>query len=255
MQSVPGQSVAFKEAPLMDHLEELRLRLIYAIAFWGIGSALAYTYRDQLMVFLKGPLQGYLNTGHQVEIVTLSVTEPLITTLQLSAFGGLVVALPFMVYQIWAFVAPGLTTDERKWGAPFVLGLGLSFALGVYFCYRIILPAALPFLLGFLGGVTNLLSIGEYISQIVTYLATFGLVFELPLTIFLLTKVGLVGSQMLSGIRKYAVVALTILSAIITPTADPFNLALMAIPLYLLFELGILFSRMAEGRALKEARS
>ncbi|GEM45812.1 twin-arginine translocase subunit TatC [Deinococcus cellulosilyticus] len=246
MQTVPGQGVAFKEAPLMDHLEELRLRLIYGLAFWGAGSALAYTYRDQLMEVLKGPLQGFIQAGNRVEIVTLSVTEPLITALQISAFGGLVVALPFMVYQIWAFVAPGLTHEERKWGAPFVLGLGLSFALGVYFCYQVILPAALPFLLGFLGGITNLLSIGQYISQMVTYLATFGLVFELPLTIFLLTRVGLVNSQMLSSIRKYAAVTLTLLSAIITPTADPFNLALMAIPLYLLFELGIIFSRLAE---------
>lgn len=246
MQPASMQTTPFKEAPLLDHLEELRLRLIYGLGFWMAGSALAYTYRDQLMEVLKGPLNGHIQAGHSVEIVTLSVTEPLITALQLSAFGGLVVALPFLVYQIWAFVAPGLTHEERKWGAPFVLGLGLSFALGVYFCYKVILPAALPFLLGFLGGVTNLLSIGQYIGQMVTYLATFGLVFELPLTIFLLTKVGLVNSQMLSGIRKYAFIGLTVISAIITPTADPFNLTLMAVPLYLLFELGIVFSRMAE---------
>jgi sec-independent protein translocase protein TatC len=242
---LPRSQNAFREAPILDHLEELRVRLIYAVAFWVAGSVGAYALSGKLLEFLKRPLDAFIASGREVHIVSLSVTEPLVTVFQVALFGGLIVALPAIAYQVWAFVAPGLTRTERRWAVPFVLGLGFSFLVGVAFAYLVILPYAIPFLLGFLDGVENFLSVGAYITQMVTYMAVFGLVFELPITLFLLTKVGLVNARLLSGWRRPAVVAITAISAVITPTADPVNLALMAVPLYVLYEIGILMSRLA----------
>ena len=241
-----------REAPILDHLEELRWRLVWALGLWAVGSGVAYTFREQIMFFLRGPLEGFIKEGHKVEVVTLTVTEPLTTVFQISMFGGFVLALPFIAYQIWAFVSPGLTRAERRWGAPFVLSLGLSFGIGAAFAYFVILPYAVPFLLGFLPGTTAFLSVGEYITQMVSYLAIFGIVFELPIVMFLLTKVGLVNHTSLSRIRKPALMVIVLASAIITPTADPINLALMAVPLYFLFEIGILLSRLAGRGATAE---
>jgi sec-independent protein translocase protein TatC len=231
----------FREAPLLEHLEELRLRIIYAIGFWLVGSSVAYFFRDAITAALQRPLGGLVGAG-RVRFVTTTVTEPLIASFQIALFGGLVVALPFIVYQLWAFVAPGLTSQERRWGGPFILGMGFSFAAGVAFAYSVILPYALPFMLNFLGGVENLLSYGRYVNDMTTYLGAFGLLFELPITLFLLTKVGLVNARMLAAGRRVAVMVIVVASAIITPTADPINLALMAVPLYVLYEVGILLS-------------
>jgi sec-independent protein translocase protein TatC len=244
----------FKEAPLLDHLEELRLRIIYALVFWGLGSSAGYYFRNQIIALLERPLNAFVAGGGQAQVVAQRLTDPLMTVVMVSLFGGLVAALPFIVYQLWAFVAPGLTRQERRWGGPFILGLGFSFALGVCFAYFVILPYAIPFLLGgFLNGVTVFLSIGEYISDVVTYLGIFGLLFELPITLFLLTKVGLVNASMLRRVRRVAVLVIVTASAIITPTADPVNLALMAVPLWLLYEVGILLSALAgrQARALE----
>ena len=236
---------AFREAPLLDHLEELRLRIIYAVGFWLLGSSVAYNFRTQLLRILEEPLERYRAAGHTINLITLSVTEPLMAVLQISLFGGLVAALPFVVYQVWAFVAPGLTRQERRWGGPFVLGLGLSFGVGVAFAYYVVLPFAFPFMLGFLPGITNQLSVGRYMGDVVTYLAVFGLLFELPITMFLLTKVGLVNAGMLARSRRVAIIVIVAASAVITPTVDPINLAIMAVPLVILYELGILLSRLA----------
>ena len=252
MRAALEQSTSFREAPILDHLEELRLRIIYAVAFWLAGSSLAYAFRDRILEALKGPLNVFMAQGNPVEVITLSVTEPLVTVLQIALFGGLIVALPAIVYQVWAFVAPGLTRAERRWGGPFIVGLGLSFGVGAAFAYFVVLPYALPFMLGFLPGLKAFLSVGQYITQMVTYMSVFGLVFELPITMYLLTKVGLVNATMLSSVRRPAILVIVVASAIITPTADPINLALMAVPLYVLYEVGIVLSRFA-GRGRKEA--
>lgn len=235
----------FREAPLLDHLEELRLRIIYAVGFWMLGSGLAYNFRSAILDVLQRPLDPFRAAGQRIDLITLSITEPLMTVFQVALFGGLIAALPFMVYQIWAFVAPGLTRQERRWGGPFVLGLGLSFGVGVAFAYFVVLPFAFKFILGFLPGVTNQLSVGRYVSDTVTYLAVFGLLFELPITLFLLTKVGLVNAEFLVRNRRFAVMLIVVASAIITPTADPINLAIMAVPLYVLYEFGIVLSKVA----------
>ena len=237
-----------KEAPLSEHLEELRARLIKALLAWGLGMAVAYNYRTPLLELLKRPLeQAELTHGLSVNLIVLTITEPFTTALQIAAFGGLVLALPVVAYQVWAFVAPGLYPSERKLAVPFLLGAGFSFAVGVAFAYQLLLPFAVPFLVGFLGDVVSpQISIGRYISQIVMYLALTGILFEIPVLSYLLSKLGLVTGKFLAQNRKYALVIIVALAALITPTADPFNLALLSVPLLLLYELGIWIARLAE---------
>lgn len=237
-----------KEAPLSEHLEELRSRLIKALLAWGLGMVVAYSYRTPLLELLKRPLeQAELTHGLSVNLIVLTITEPFTTALQIAAFGGLVLALPVVAYQVWAFVAPGLYPSERKLAVPFLLGAGFSFAVGVAFAYQLLLPFAVPFLVGFLGDVVSpQISIGRYISQIVMYLALTGILFEIPVLSYLLSKLGLVTGKFLAQNRKYALVIIVALAALITPTADPFNLALLSVPLLLLYELGIWIARLAE---------
>lgn len=234
-----------RELPLLDHLEELRWRIIYSCVAWVVGAVVAYNFRGLLMTLARHPLDAYVNSGHPVVIASLSVTEPIVVVVQLATFGGLALALPFIAYQLWAFVAPALTRTERLWAAPFVVGLGGSFALGIAFAYMVILPNAIPFMLGFLPGVTNLLSVGRYFSDVTMYLGIFGVVFELPVTLFLLAKIGLVTATQLRRWRKAAILTITAVSAVITPTPDPVNLALMAVPLVLLYEVGIVLAGFA----------
>ena len=242
-----NSDAGFKEAPLLAHLEELRLRLIYAVVFWAIGSGIAWMYHNQLFKLLKAPFNSFIATGGKGEIIALRLTDQLTTALQISLFGGIVLALPFIVYQVWAFVAPGLTKSERRWGGPFILGVGLSFGLGVAFAYYVILPYAVQFLLGggFLEGVATQLTIADYIGDILMYLGIFGLVFELPITMYLLSKIGLVNPKFLSSIRRYAIFAIFAASAILTPTTDLVNMSMMAVPLVVLYEIGILLSGVA----------
>ena len=229
-----------KEAPLSEHLEELRARLIKALLAWGLGMVVAYSYRTPLLELLKRPLeQAELTHGLSVNLIVLTITEPFTTAIQIAAFGGLVLALPVIAYQAWAFVAPGLYPSERRLAIPFLLGAGFSFAAGVAFAYQILLPFAVPFLVGFLGDVVApQISIGSYISQIVMYLAIMGILFEIPALAYLLSKLGLVTGQFLAQNRKYALVIIVTMAALITPTADPFNLALVSLPLIILYELG-----------------
>ncbi len=241
-----NSETGFKEAPLLAHLEELRLRLIYAVGFWAVGSGVAWAYHNQLFNFLRTPLDAFIKSGGKVTITALRLTDQLTTALQISLFGGIILALPFVVYQIWAFVAPGLTKSERRWGAPFILGVGFSFGLGAAFAYFVILPYAVTFLLGgFLEGVSNTLTIAEYINDVTMYLGIFGLLFELPITMFLLSKIGILNPKLLSSMRRYAIFAIFVASAIITPTTDLVNMMLMAGPLVVLYEIGIILSGIA----------
>lgn len=240
-----------REAPLVEHLEELRLRIMFALGYWMIGAIVAWMYRGPLLQWLQYPLQF---AKSKVQLSAFDLTEQLFVSMSIALWGGLMLALPFILHQLWLFITPGLYPKERRWAVPFILGAGLSFGLGAFFAYQVILPAAVPFLVDFLDTRTVIvnLGIGKYMSQVLTYLVTFGLLFELPILAFLLTKLGFISAKMLVAVRRYAIVVILVISAIITPTADPFNLLLMAGPLYLLYELGILVSRLA-ATPLKDA--
>jgi len=236
------------EAPLLEHLEELRSRILWALSFWLAGTAVAWNFKDDLIRFMQMPLD---SVRGRVEIVTTGLTDQLFIAFSVAMWGGFVLALPFMLYQLWKFIEPGLTASEQRWSVPFILGAGLSFGLGCLFCFEVVLPAAIPFLVTFLSastGIKSFLGLAGYISNVLTYLVVFGIIFELPIISFLLTKIGLINATLLRSVRRYAIVLLVVAAAIITPTADPFNLMLMAVPMYVLYELGVLVSDWAAPR-------
>jgi sec-independent protein translocase protein TatC len=243
-----------REAPLMEHLEELRSRLIWAIAAWGVFAAVAFTFRVQLIEALRRPLDAYNATAEvKAELIVLNITEPFLVAFKVAAFGGLALALPFIVYQIWAFIAPGLFASERRLAVPFILGAGFSFALGAAFAYFVLLPFAVPFLLGFLGdAVTPQISIGMYIGQILTFMGLMGIMFEMPVVSYLLARLGLLTSRFLATNWRIAVVGLVTLAALITPTVDVVNLSLVSIPLIVLYGFSILLVKWAERVRPKE---
>jgi len=235
--------------PVLEHLEELRNRLIKSVLAWFVGAIVAYLAVPTVLQALQHLLVAARATGQSVNLAYLDVTEPLVTVFRISAFGGLILAMPVIVYQAWGFVAPGLTATERRWAVPFILSGGLAFAAGAAFGYLVVLPVAIPFLIGFLGTeVQAVLSLGRYIAQVITYLLAFGLIFELPVLAYLLTKIGVVNAAFLARNRRYAILINVIVAAIITPTVDPFNLFLMAGPMIVLYEIGIVVSRLAAPR-------
>ncbi|MGQ9735370.1 MAG: twin-arginine translocase subunit TatC [Thermaceae bacterium] len=239
-----------KEAPLVEHLEELRTRLLWSILAWAVATGVAWTFRVGLLNWLKHPLDlAAKQNGIQVNLIVLDITEPFLVSLKVAAFGGLVLALPFIVYQIWAFIAPGLYEHERRLAVPFLLGAGFSFALGALFAYYGFMPFAIPFLLGFLGDVvTPQISIGRYMGQVLMMMTVMGLVFEMPVVSYLLARLGILSSRFLAQNWRIAVVLLLTLAAVITPTVDVVSLSIVTLPLLLLYWVSFLVVRFVERR-------
>jgi len=243
-----------KEAPLVEHLEELRTRLIWALLSWAVGVGVAWTFRVELLEWLRRPLDLAAKANNiQVNLIVLDITEPFLVSLKVAAFGGLVLALPFIVYQVWAFIAPGLYEHEKRLAVPFLLGAGFSFALGALFAYYGFLPFAIPFLLGFLGDViTPQISIGRYMGQVLMMMTVMGLVFEMPVVSYLLARLGILSSDFLARNWRIAVVLLLTLAAVITPTVDVVSLTIVTGPLLVLYWISVLVARVAERRRPKE---
>lgn len=229
---------------LIDHFAELRTRLFIALGAWVVGAGAAFYFRTTLLEWLQAPLP------ESITLTAFSILEPFTVSMQISAFFGLALASPIIMSQLWGFIAPGLYPEERRWAVPFVLFTVLAFALGIVFAYYVVLPLALPIIVGFLAGeVAVMPGIGDYISKILLYMAVFGIIFEMPIVSFLLARLGIVQAAMLRQYRRYAIVIGCILAAVITPTADPFNFALVAVPLVILYEISIVVVRVSQRRA------
>ena len=248
--------------PFLAHLVELRRRLIWSIAAVGVGLIAAFSQTGRLMALLQRPLTVELTFQRKPPFVvnTVKASPPdVIFTAPAEAFWahlkvallvGLVVALPFVLYQIWRFVEPGLLSKEKRFAIPFVVLSTISFAIGMMFCFVLVLPYALSFLLSFDPNLKPMLKIGEYIDFTLKFLLAFGLIFELPLALAIAARLGMVTPQFLSRNRKYAFFLCFVAGAILTPTPDIFNQSLMAVPMYLLYEVGIVAARiMARRRA------
>ncbi|WP_135229323.1 twin-arginine translocase subunit TatC [Deinococcus fonticola] len=241
----PTQDPQLKSAPLFDHLEELRRRIIFSLVFLVIGMAAAFQYRTQLIELVKEPLTySRLYRLGEVKLVAVNLTDQFMLSLNLSFWAGLALALPFILWQVWAFVSPGLYPSERRWGLPFILGAGLSFLGGAVFGFKLVLPTMIPFLVDFLGGaVTQMQSLASYVGNVMTFLIAFGLAFEMPILAIVLTRIGLVNHKMLRAGWRFALVGILLAAALITPTPDPGNMLLVAVPLYVLYELSVILSR------------
>lgn len=217
--------------PLTGHLEELRYRLIVTFVTIGCCFIALYPISKNLLVILSVPMEEKLHM--------LAPTEAFIVFLKLSLFGAIVVSLPMTLYQGWAFVAPGLYANEKKYVLPFITLGTLFFGSGGLFSYKIILPFGLKFLLGYGGNlITPVISVSNYVSFVTRLILVFGTIFELPLIVVFLAKLGIVTPALMRKYRKYAIVSAFVLGAILTPP-DVFTQALLAGPLIILYEVSI----------------
>ena len=238
----------------MQHLAELRRRVLICVVAVIVGSGVAFAFFEQLIELLVRPARD-LNLDDGGQLVFTEVTELLTTAVKVSFVAGLVLAMPIILYQVVMFVAPGLTGRERRYLFGFMPGAMLAFVSGVAFGYFVLTPPALHFLLTFGGDVAvPLIRVSNIINLMIRLLFWMGVAFETPLVMYLLAQLGIVSARGLARFRRYWVVVAFILGAIITPTFDPVNQGLVAIPLLVLYELGILLARFA-GRGRQKAET
>ncbi len=223
----------------LEHLGELRVRIVRSLIALLVGLVIAFPVSQRLVDFLAGPVQ---RTGHS--LVFLAVTEAFWVQMKVALIAGLFLASPAILWQVWRFVSPGLYEHEKKYAVPFVLLGSLLFLGGGAFSLGVVTPYAVQFLLSYARpGLTPMISIGSYIDFLLKFTLAFGLVFELPLAITLAARLGLVTPQALARNRKYAILGAFVAAAILTPTPYAFNQALMAGPLIILYEVGIIAAR------------
>ena len=233
------------ELTLIEHLSELRRRIFICLAALAVGAVIAFYFWADLLELLKWPARELIATGTVTPIVT-QVTERLSTAVKISLVGGLALASPVILYQVIRFVAPGLSSGERKYLFLLLPGAMLAFAGGVAFAFFVLAPRALPFLLTLGGDVAETqVRISSLVDVMLRLLFWMGVSFETPVVMYLLAQLGIVTSRMFSRFRKYWLVVAFILGAIITPTFDPLNQTLVALPLIVLYELGIFLAWLA----------
>ncbi len=227
-----------KELSLTEHLAELRTRLIRSIAAVAVGFCISYAFIEPIFAMLSRPLEKVLPPG--TSLIFTSYPEAFFTYLKLALVCGIFIASPFILYEIWAFVAPGLYEHEKKWALPFVVFSSIFFVGGAFFGYIVVFPAAFNFLAGYAGRDLKLLpSVSEYFSLTIKLLLGFGAAFELPIFMVFMALIGLIDARMLRKNRKYALLIIFILAAVLTPTPDVVNQCLLAAPLLILYEISI----------------
>jgi sec-independent protein translocase protein TatC len=249
-----------EKMPLTEHLGDLRKRITISLTALLTAFIIAFNYSEEIFKSIMFPLKYSLSFSMEnpfihiipqeklsqaAKLVFLAPAEAFWMSMKVSFVAALVLALTVIFYQVWRFISPGLLTREKKYVLPFVISATALFIAGVLFCFFIVLPFAMGFLLTYkLGNVlTPMLSVGQYVDFCLKFILAFGAVFELPIVIIFLTRMGIVTTKTLAKNRKYAVLVAFILAAILTPTPDIFNQTLMAIPIIILYEAGILVSR------------
>jgi sec-independent protein translocase protein TatC len=224
-------------APLTAHIQTLKRRLIIMTVTLCAAFAFAFTYSAEMVAWLNRPFPN--------QLVFYGPTEALFASIKVSFLAGLVLSLPIMFYHFWKFIEPALLPREQRWAIPLFLLAGLLFSLGLIFCNLVILPLVIDFFVSF-GmdrDITPALGVGTYIDFNVKFLLIFGCAFELPLVLTLLARAGVVSAAMLARYRKHAILGSLVLSAVVTPDATLFTMLLMAVPLMILYEIGILGAR------------
>ena len=232
--------------PFTDHLDELRHRLIISLVGIGLGFAIAYGFSQQLLLLLQRPMP--------TRLVFIAPTEAFFVNLKVAFYAGLFLSVPLLLFQVWKFVAPGLYEHERRYSFPFLIISTILFLLGAIFAYIVILPIALHFLISQGGELWQPnITLSNYLSFCMRLILAAGLVFEFPVLIYFLTKVGVVTPEFLVKNRKACfglngLSFLFVIAAILTPP-DVFSQVMLAVPLFLLFEVSIFVAkRVASGR-------
>ncbi|MFC1840536.1 twin-arginine translocase subunit TatC [Thermodesulfobacteriota bacterium] len=236
--------------PFLSHLEELRSRLIRSIIAVVIVAAGAYYFAEDIFNFLTSPLMASL--AEDERMIFTSPFEMIFTYIKIAVVTGLLISSPYVFLQFWKFIAPGLYRNEKKYVIPFVVSSSMLFVGGLVFGYLMVLPLGFKVLLGMAPeNVDAAIKVNEYFSDATKMLIGIGLGFEMPIVIFFLTKMGVVSTAFLRKNRKYAILLTFIAAAIFTPP-DPVTQCIMAGPLILLFEAGLLIARFAEKKKPEE---
>jgi len=227
--------------PLTSHLDELRRRLLYSLAFFACAFAASFNYSALLFRIIKHPISGVVD-----KLVFFSPTEAFAVYLNISFTASLILSMPFLLYQAWKFIEPAAGSGLKGNVFFFVGGAMFAFSLGVLFSYFILIPPALKFLLGFAGAdLQPVISAQNYISFVTWLVMGTGLVFEMPVLSYILTKLGIINHRLLRSKYRFAIVAILVMAAILTPTSDIFNMTLFAAPMLVLYELSIWISKFA----------
>ena len=263
-------------APLIEHLAELRTRLIWSALAFIVAMCVCYAVWNPVYNFLTRPICHALEgRGQECGLILLKLQEGFFVAIQISFFGGFILAFPVIAYQLWRFVAPGLYRSEKQAFLPFLIASPVMFFIGAAFAYYVILPMAYDFFLGFqqgpmalpddpaaaeaaakspLAGIVFQGSVSEYLSLTTKFILAFGLSFQLPVALTLLGKAGLVSSEGLGSVRKYAIVLILILAAIVTPP-DVVSQAVLFSVIYGLYEVSIQLVRRIEKKRDEELRA
>jgi sec-independent protein translocase protein TatC len=230
---LPGMS-------LMEHLEELRKRLMHSFAYIGIGFFVAYYLHERIVGFMIEPItKALMKNGMDTRLVYLNPIEPFNFYVKIAFFGGCILASPFVLYQVWLFISPGLYKHERRYVFPFMAATVSLFFAGAYFGYHFVYPGALTFLIDFGKQFKPMVTIGEYTELFMTVVLGLGIVFELPILIFFLALFGIVSAGFLWKNIRYAILLIFVIAAIITPTPDVLSMCIFATPMLVLYFIGI----------------
>ena len=248
-------------APLIEHLTELRSRLIRSVVAFAICMILAFTVATHIFNFLANPIAEMLKeNGQAPDLIFTGLQQGFMVNIRISLFGGFIVSFPYISFQLWKFVAPGLYKDEKSAFLPFLLASPILFLLGSAFAFYIVMPLAFDFFLGFqqeneeisdLVGITYLGTINEYLGLTMKFIIAFGLCFQLPVLLTLMGKAGLVSSEVLARSRKYAVVGILVLAAVVTPP-DVITQIILFTVVYALYEVSVILVKWVEKKRESE---
>ncbi len=240
---LPTQEDEKESMPTMaflDHLEELRKRIIYSVISVAVGFCACWWKVERIYDFMQRPIIDALRANGMAEkLVYLNPTEPFNLYLKIAALAGLFLTSPFVLYQVWMFISPGLYRNEKRYVVPFMVSTIALFTSGGYFGYKIVYPAALNFLISFGKQFQPMITIGEYTQLFLTIILGMGLIFEMPILIFFLALMGIVSAGFMWKNFRYAILVIFIIAAIVTPTTDMLNMCIFAAPMIVLYALSI----------------
>jgi len=240
--------------PLMEHLTELRTRLLYSFAGFIIAFVVCFYFWKPVLDIITAPLErACLAQGKPCPVIYTSLIEPFFTQVKIGAFSALCITFPLIAAQIYKFLAPGLYKNERLALVPFLVATPIMFAVGATFLYFVLLPMALHFFVGYqqYANIELMPKIGEYIDLVMKLVFAFGLCFELPVILTLLAKVGIVSSQGLREKRRYAIIIVTVVAAIFTPP-DAISMVSLAVPMIALYEISIWLAKGVEKKRAED---
>jgi sec-independent protein translocase protein TatC len=245
------------KAPLTEHLFELRNRIVVSLITVCIIFGICFYYSEYIFELLISPMRHTISfslkspyvsfiaaQNPDLNLVFLAPAEAFWMHMKISFVGACIISSPVIFWEIWRFIAPGLLSNEKKYALPFIFATTFLFLIGALFCFTIILPFAINFLLNYkTQNLKPMISVDKYMDFCLKFILAFGVVFELPVVVVFLTRMGIVTTDFLAKNRKYAVLIAFIIAGIVTPTPDAFNQTLMAVPMIILYEAGIWASR------------